>query len=85
MGLFWSIVLWPLAPVRGVVAIGELIQRQVDQEMHNPTTTRKQLEALEGARERGELSAEQEDEAQDEIIEATISPGAADNAPPKDR
>jgi hypothetical protein len=84
MGIFSSIVTWPLAPVRGVMTIGELIQRRADQEMNNPATTRKQLEELEEARESGEISREEEDRAQDEIIKARITPGAARSAPPKD-
>jgi hypothetical protein len=84
VGLFTAIVTWPLAPVRLVVSLAEVIQRQVDQEMNNPATTRKQLEDLEEARERGEISREEEDRVQDEIIQARITPGAARNAPPKD-
>jgi Gas vesicle protein G len=78
MGLVSNILLWPLAPVRGVVALGELIQRRVDQEMHNPARTRQQLEELEEARKRGLVSAEEEDEMQDEILDAMITPGAAE-------
>jgi hypothetical protein len=84
VGLFTAIVTWPLAPVRGVVSLAELIQRRVDQEMNNPATTRRQLEELEEARERGEISREEENRAQDEIIEKRIQPGAARSAPPKD-
>ena len=84
VGLFTAIVTFPLAPVRGVISLAELIQRRVDQEMNNPATTRKQLEELEEARERGEISPEEEDQAQDEIIQARITPGAARKAPPKD-
>lgn len=84
MALLSWILLFPLAPVRGVVAIGELIQRQVETEMHNPATARKQLEGLEVARERGEISAEEEDRVQDEILDATVAPGAAKNTPHED-
>ena len=84
VGLFTAIVTLPLAPVRAVVSLAEIIQRRVDQEMNNPATTRKQLEELEEARERGEISPEEEDQAQDEIIQARITPGAARKAPPKD-
>jgi hypothetical protein len=84
MGLFTSLVTWPLAPVRGVVALAELIERRADQELRNPATTRRQLEELEEARERGELSPEEEDEAQDEILEATIAKGMREKTP-KDR
>jgi len=72
MGILSAIVGLPLAPVRGVVALGEVIARQVDQELHNPATTRRQLEELEEARERGEISAEEESEAQEEILQTRL-------------
>jgi hypothetical protein len=81
MGLFSSIVTWPLAPVRGVVKLGEVIQRRAEQEMRNPANTRRQLEALEEARKRGEISPEAEDQAQDEIVETRIGQAQPGNAP----
>jgi Gas vesicle protein G len=84
MGVFSAILLSPLAPVRGVVALAELIQRRVDQELNDPATTRRQLEALEEARERGEISPEEERQAQEDIIQARMRPGIARPAPPKD-
>jgi hypothetical protein len=74
VGVLSTLLLWPLAPVRGVVALGEVIQRRVEQEMHNPAATRMQLEALQESRDRGEISSEEEEQAQDEIIEARIAP-----------
>ena len=73
MGLFSSILLLPLAPVRGVISLAEVIQRQVEQELHNPANTRRQLEALEEARERGEISPEDEREAQKQILETRVA------------
>jgi cytochrome c-type biogenesis protein CcmI len=84
MGIFSAIVLFPLAPVRGVIALGELIQRQVDQQTRNPAVVRKQLEELEEARERGEISPEEEDEAQDEVLGSIVAPAAADTTSDKD-
>jgi cytochrome c-type biogenesis protein CcmH/NrfG len=84
MGVFSAILLAPLAPVRGVVALAELIQRRVDQELNDPATTRRQLEALEEARERGEISQEEEEQAQNEIIQARMTPGVPRKEPRKD-
>jgi hypothetical protein len=84
VGLFSSLVTWPLAPVRGVMALGELIQRRVDEELHDPARTRRQLEDLEEARSRGEITAEQEHQAQEQILKDRISPGAVDNTPHED-
>ncbi|WP_101951489.1 gas vesicle protein GvpG [Mycobacterium sp. 3519A] len=84
MGIFSSLFTWPLAPVRGVVALGELIERQVNQELHNPARTRRQLEELEEARRRGEITPEQERQAQEQILAERISPVSARDAPDED-
>ena len=73
MGLFSGIAKLPFAPVFGVISVAELIQRQVEQELNNPANTRRQLEALEEARERGEISADEEREAQAEILKTRIA------------
>jgi hypothetical protein len=73
VGLFSGIAKLPFAPVLGVISLAELIQRQVEQELNNPANTRRQLEALEEARERGEISAEEERKAQAEILETRIA------------
>ena len=73
MGLFSAIAKLPLAPVYGVISLAEVIQRQVEQELHNPANTRRQLEALEEAREEGEISPEEEREAQKEILETRVA------------
>jgi len=43
MGLLSFIVTLPLAPVRGVISLAELIQRQVEEELHNPASARRAL------------------------------------------
>jgi gas vesicle protein GvpG len=73
VGLFSGIAKLPFAPVFGVISVAELIQRQVEQELNNPANTRRQLEALEEARERGEISADEEREAQAEILKTRIA------------
>jgi L-fucose isomerase-like protein len=84
VGLFSSLILWPLAPVRGVVSLAELIQRRVDEELNDPATIRRQLEDLEEARRRGEISPEQERQAQEQILASRISPRAAQNTTHED-
>lgn len=69
MGLVSAILGFPLAPVRGVMALGELIRRRVDEEMYNPASVRRELEAAERAREAGEISREEEAEAQQQVLQ----------------
>jgi hypothetical protein len=79
MGLFTGILLLPLAPVRGVVKLAEVIQRRVDQELNNPARTRTQLEELDEKRARGEISHKEEREAQKAILETKIAPKPVDD------
>jgi gas vesicle protein GvpG len=76
MGIFSAIFGLPLAPVRGVIALGEVIARQAEQQLHDPATTRRQLEELALARERGEISAAEETEAQKQILQARMRPAS---------
>ncbi|HZA09835.1 gas vesicle protein GvpG [Mycobacterium sp.] len=73
MGIFSAIVLWPLAPVRGVISLAEVIQRQAEQQLNDPATTRRRLEELQEARERGEISPEEEKKAQQAILQAKMA------------
>jgi gas vesicle protein GvpG len=84
MGIFSGILMLPLAPVRGVVRLGEVIQRQVEQELRNPANTRRQLEELEEARERGEVSPDEEKQIQEQILETRVKPGTPETPPPEE-
>ena len=50
MGLLTGLLGLPFAPVRAVVALGEVIQRRVDEELRSPVAVRRRLEEVEGAR-----------------------------------
>lgn len=64
-----------LAPVRGVISLAEVIQRQVEEELHNPASARRALEELEQARAAGEISAEEEEHAQQVILDRMTGAG----------
>lgn len=73
MGLLSFIATLPLAPVRGVISLAELIQRQVEEELHNPASARRALEELEEARAAGEISSDEEQRAQQAILDRMIA------------
>ena len=60
---------WPLLPITGVIKIGEVLQRQVDNEMHGQSTARHQLEELQEERASGRISEEQELQREREILD----------------
>lgn len=72
MGLLTSILTLPLAPVRGVIWLGEVIQEQVEQKLHDPATIRRELEAIDEAAAAGELSEEERAEAQQAVLNRLI-------------
>lgn len=69
MGLLSMILGLPLAPVRGVIKLGEVIQRQVDEELHSPVNVRRELEEIQRRREAGELTEEEEAQAEQQVID----------------
>jgi hypothetical protein len=71
MGLL-TILAAPVAPVRLVVALGRLLQRQADQQLYSSIGLRRRLEALDAARDSGELSDEEYTEAQHAIVQELI-------------
>jgi Gas vesicle protein G len=68
VGLVSTIFTWPLAPVRGLVRLAELIQEQADKELRNPAAVRRRLEAIEAARQAGEISEEEERQAVEQVM-----------------
>jgi len=82
MGLLSAVLGLPLAPVRAVISLGEVIQRRAEEEMYSPASVRRDLEAIEGARAAGEISAEEETELQQQVLNRLTQPvaGTPDNA-----
>jgi len=78
MGLLSEIVKLPFAPIRAVVAIGEVIRDQAESELQSPAAIRRDLEALDQQRREGLISEEEAAEAEQEILNRLIkqSPGA---------
>ncbi|WP_054814763.1 gas vesicle protein GvpG [Nocardia arizonensis] len=74
MGLLSSIVLLPLAPVRGVVWLGEMIQDEVERQLHDPAQLRRELEEIDRAEAAGHLSRHECEEARQAILDRMIRP-----------
>ena len=58
----------PLLPVHGVIRIAELVSEQADQELHDPASVRRELEALAAAYQAGELTADQVAQGQRDAV-----------------
>ena len=83
MGLIGLIFGWPLAPVKVVMRLGELIQEQVERELHDPAVVRRRLEEIERSRAAGLISEEEEAQAMQQILQTmTGGPGQVQAATP---
>ncbi|WP_040695643.1 gas vesicle protein GvpG [Nocardia vinacea] len=72
MGLVSAIFSLPLAPVRGVIWLGELIQDQVEQQLQSPAAVRRDLEEIDEAAAAGRLSEEERKQAQQAVLDRTL-------------
>ncbi len=73
----------PFMPLRGFIRLGEMLQDQAEQELHDPAVARRQLEEAELARESGELSDEDVARIEGQAVDRLRSPpgGASPSAP----
>ncbi|MGW4234693.1 gas vesicle protein GvpG [Streptomyces sp. NPDC004980] len=69
MGLITGILLLPLAPVRGVIWVAEKVHDAADREMHDPGVLRAQLAALNQELEDGNVSLEEFEREEEELLE----------------
>lgn len=77
MGFFTELLLLPLAPVRGVAWVGEKISDQVDHQMNDPAVIRAQIDELDAAFERGEITEADRDEQQEVLLQRLVGGGGA--------
>ena len=78
MGLFTGLLLLPLAPIRGTVWVAEQIAEEAARQMDEGRTIRRQLAEVELRYERGELTVEELEEIEDELLERLRLAGELD-------
>jgi hypothetical protein len=69
MGLFIGLLTLPLAPLRGVVAVAEQIQRQAEEAYYDPAAIRAALDEVGRLREAGEIDDDEATSREDELID----------------
>lgn len=79
MGLLTGLLTLPIAPVRGVAAVAEQIRRQAESEFYDPAVIRAQLEDVARRRAEGELSDEEADAQEEELVDRLLE--GRDRAP----
>jgi hypothetical protein len=72
MGLITGIFGLPLAPLRGVVAAAEQIQREAEDQFYDPVAIRQQLERVDRMRSEGTLTEDEAVAWEDELVERLL-------------
>lgn len=68
MGLVTGLFTWPLAPLRGVIWVGERLQEQAEQELDDPSAIRRRLREVQAARDAGTISDQEAADQEAEIL-----------------
>jgi hypothetical protein len=77
VGLITGLLTLPLAPVRGTVWLAEVLQAQAENAMDEESALQGALAELELARETGEMSEEEIEEAENQLLDRLIAIRAA--------
>ncbi len=68
MGLVSGLLTLPLAPARAVLWLGEVLRQEVDRQLYDPVSIRRQLEELDEARAAGQISDADLEQQQRELL-----------------
>jgi hypothetical protein len=68
VGLFTGLVTLPLAPVRGVVWLAEVLQEQAEAQLYDPGRIAAEMQDIADAVAAGEMSEQEAAEREEELI-----------------
>jgi Gas vesicle protein G len=68
VGLLTGLVTLPLAPVRGTVWIAERLLEEAERQLNDPAAIEQQLLEAEAKHERGEISDEELEQIEDDLL-----------------
>jgi hypothetical protein len=74
MGLVGALLTAPLAPMRTVLWVGELIRDEVEHELYDPAVIRREIQEVDDARAAGRIDPGEADRRQRELIGRLIRP-----------
>lgn len=75
MGLLTGLVTLPLAPVRGTIWIAERVLEEAERQLESPEAIEQQIVDAEEAYERGELSEEEFELIEEELVARLLEGG----------
>ena len=80
MGLITNVVLLPLAPVRGVAWLAQVLADEAEREVAAESSPARALENLAAAVANGEISPEEAEALETEIVEQMLAEQTTDHA-----
>ncbi|WP_200210747.1 gas vesicle protein GvpG [Micromonospora coerulea] len=84
MDILWGLLTLPYAPVRGLTSVVKVIAREAESQQHNPVNIRRELEELDRAAAAGDITPEERDRGQQQVLDRLITPaGGAEVTPPE--
>jgi len=69
VGLITGLLTLPLAPVRGTIWVAEQVHQEAERQYYDPAAIRRQLENVDELRKLGEISEEEAEQMEDELVE----------------
>lgn len=76
MGLITGLLGLPLAPVRGTIAVGEVVLREAEDAYYDPAVIKRQLETVAQHHEEGRLDDEEAAWWEEELLQRLIEGGS---------
>lgn len=81
MGLITGLLTLPLAPVRGTVWVAEQVRQEAERQYYDPARIRRELEDVDELRRSGDLTEEEAELLEDELVERLMESRRRDTAP----
>ncbi|BCL14286.1 gas vesicle protein GvpG [Micromonospora sagamiensis] len=72
MDILWALLTLPYAPVRGLTAVLKVVAREAESRQHDPVHVRRELEEIDAAVAAGELTTEQRNRAQQQVLDRLV-------------
>ncbi|QGN46577.1 gas vesicle protein GvpG [Micromonospora sp. WMMD558] len=82
MDILWALLTLPYAPVRGLTAVVKVIAREAESQQYNPVNIRRELEELDRAAEAGEITPEERDREQQQVLDRLTGTAAGGGGAP---
>ncbi|MFG1659390.1 gas vesicle protein GvpG [Micromonospora chersina] len=76
MDILWALLTLPYAPVRGLTALVKVVAREAESQQYNPVNVRRELEELDEAAAAGDITPEERDRGQQQVLDRLTRPAA---------